>query len=186
VCESNALCVKVAARGGAFLCVRRYTEIAVIQYRDNPSAIRALVRGGDVHRDVYLSPELFDLEMERLWHRAWVYVGHDSQVPKAGDYFTAEIARQPLVMIRAPDGEVRVFYNRCAHKGSKIVSATSGNCPGVLRCPYHGWTYRLDGTLRTVPLKGGYADTGFAEAPAARGLTPVAAVAVHRGFVFAR
>ncbi len=161
-------------------------EIAVTKYRDNPGAIRSLVRGGEVHRDVYLSPELFDLEMERLWHRAWIYVGHDSQVPKTGDYHTAEIAGQPLVMIRGPDGEVRVLYNRCAHKGAKIVSAASGNCPGVLRCPYHGWTYRLDGTLRTMPLKGGYAGTGFAESAAARGLTPVAGVAIHRGFVFVR
>ncbi len=161
-------------------------EIAVTKYRDNSGAIRSLVRGGEVHRDVYLSPELFDLEMERLWHRAWIYVGHDSQVPKTGDYHTAEIAGQPLVMIRGPDGEVRVLYNRCAHKGAKIVSAASGNCPGVLRCPYHGWTYRLDGTLRTMPLKGGYAGTGFAESAAARGLTPVAGVAIHRGFVFVR
>jgi benzoate/toluate 1,2-dioxygenase subunit alpha len=160
--------------------------IAVTPYRNNQNSIRALVRGGDVHRDVYINPELFDLEMERLWHSTWIYVGHDSQVPAAGDYYTTEIARQPVVMTRAQDGEVRVFYNRCAHKGSRIVSATSGNCGGILRCPYHGWTYRLDGALRTVPLKGGYANSGFGESPAARGLTAVAGVAVYRGFVFAR
>ena len=56
------------------------------RYRDNPEAIRALVRGGEVHRDVYTDPELFDLEMERLWRSAWIYVGHDSQVPRPGDY----------------------------------------------------------------------------------------------------
>jgi benzoate/toluate 1,2-dioxygenase subunit alpha len=158
----------------------------VTNYRDNPNAIRDLVRGGDVHRDVYTNPELFDLEMERLWRSAWIYVGHDSQVPAAGDYYTTEIARQPLLMTRAQDGEVRVFYNRCAHRGTKLVSATAGNCGGILRCPYHGWTYRLDGTLRTVPLKGGYENTGFAESPAALGLTAVADVALYRGFVFAR
>ena len=156
------------------------------QYRDNPDTIRALVRGGDVHRDVYTSADLFDLEMERLWHSAWVYVGHDSQVPAAGDYYTTEIARKPVLMTRAQDGEVRVFYNRCAHRGAKLVSATAGNCGGILRCPYHGWTYRLNGALRTVPLKGGYENTGFAESPAALGLTPVGGIAVHRGFVFAR
>jgi phenylpropionate dioxygenase-like ring-hydroxylating dioxygenase large terminal subunit len=158
----------------------------VTEYRNNPDTIRALVRGGDVHRDVYTSAELFDLEMERLWHSAWVYVGHDSQVPAAGDYTTTEIARKPVLMTRAQDGEVRVFYNRCAHRGAKLVSATAGNCGGVLRCPYHGWTYRLNGALRTVPLKGGYDNTGFAESPAALGLTAVGGVAVHRGFVFAR
>jgi benzoate/toluate 1,2-dioxygenase subunit alpha len=158
----------------------------VTEYRDNPDTIRALVRGGDVHRDVYTNAELFDLEMERLWHSAWVYVGHDSQVPAAGDYYTTEIARKPVLMTRAQDGEVRVFYNRCAHRGAKLVSATKGNCGGILRCPYHGWTYRLNGALRTVPLKGGYENTGFAESPAALGLTAVGGVAVHRGFVFAR
>jgi benzoate/toluate 1,2-dioxygenase subunit alpha len=161
-------------------------EARVTRYRDNPGAIRALVRSGDVHRDVYIDPELFDLEMDRLWHSAWLYVGHDSQVPAAGDYYTTEIARQPLVMIRAQDGEVRVLYNRCAHRGAKLVGATSGNCGGVVRCPYHGWTYRPDGALRTVPLKAGYANTGFTESPAARGLTAVAGLAVYRGFVFAR
>ena len=156
------------------------------QYRDHPDIIRALVRGADVHRDVYTSTELFDLEMERLWRSAWIYVGHDSQVPAAGDYYTTEIARKPVLMTRAQDGEVRVFYNRCAHRGAKLVSATAGNCGGILRCPYHGWTYRLNGALRTVPLKGGYENTGLAESPAALGLTAVGGVALHRGFVFAR
>lgn len=155
-------------------------------YRDDPSAIRALVRPAEIHRDVYTDPELFELEMERLWRTAWVYVGHDSQVPAPGDYYTTDIAGQPLLMTRTQDGGVRVLFNRCAHRGAKIVSATAGNCGGILRCPYHGWTYRLDGTLRTVPLKGGYAHTGFDESPAARGLAAAPALAVYRGFVFVR
>jgi phenylpropionate dioxygenase-like ring-hydroxylating dioxygenase large terminal subunit len=156
------------------------------RYRGNSDAIRALVRSGAVHRDVYTDPELFDLEMERLWRTAWIYVGHESQVPKPGDYLTTQIADQPLLMVRSSDQQVRVLYNRCAHRGARIVSASSGNCGGVLRCPYHGWTYRLDGTLRTVPLKSGYTGSGFEESSAASGLTPAPAVAQHRGFVFAR
>ncbi len=62
------------------------------RYRDDPVALRALVREDAVHRDVYLSREVFELEMERLWSRAWIYVGHDSQVPAVGDYATAEVA----------------------------------------------------------------------------------------------
>lgn len=156
------------------------------RYRQDPSAIKALLRPGEVHRDVYTDPELFELEMERLWHKAWVYVGHDSQVPAPGDYYSTLIAGRPLLMVRAADGQVRVFYNRCAHRGSKIVSATSGNCGAILRCPYHGWTYRLDGTLRTVPVKAGYANTGFEDTSAARGLAQVPQIAIHRGFVFTR
>jgi benzoate/toluate 1,2-dioxygenase subunit alpha len=161
-------------------------DLALTQYRGNPDAIRALVRSGEVHRDVYTDAGLFELEMERLWRSAWIYVGHDSQVPKPGDYLTVEIAGQPLVMLRSAEREVRVFYNRCAHRGARLVSATHGNCGGLLRCSYHGWTYRLDGTLRTVPLKSGYAGSGFEDSTAARGLAAVPAVASHRGFVFAR
>ncbi len=155
-------------------------------YRHSPAAIRALVRDDAVHRDVYTNPELFDLEMERLWRSAWTYVGHDSQVPNPGDFHTVNIAGQPLLMLRGHDGAVRVLLNRCAHKGSKIVGAGSGNCGKLLRCSYHGWTYTLDGALRTVPVKSGYADTRFAESEASRGLTSAAAIANYRGFVFVR
>ena len=156
------------------------------EYRHSAAAIRALVRDDAVHRDVYVSPELFDLEMERLWRSAWTYVGHDSQVPNAGDFYTVDIARQPLVMLRGSDGAVRVLLNRCAHKGAKIVGALSGNCGRLLRCSYHGWTYALDGSLRTVPLKSGYAGARFSESESAQGLWPAADVAVYRGFVFVR
>ncbi|MBW4050998.1 MAG: Rieske 2Fe-2S domain-containing protein [Proteobacteria bacterium] len=156
------------------------------RYRDNPQAIRALVRPGSVHRDLYLDPELFELELERLWRNTWVYIGHDSQVPNAGDYYTTQIGREPVIMLRGADGLVRVLPNRCAHKGSKLISSVHGRCAGgALRCPYHGWTYRLDGTLRTVPLKSGYEGTGFETSEASRGLPPLACES-YRGFVFAR
>ncbi len=158
----------------------------MLDYRHSPAAIRALVRDDAVHRDVYINSELFDLEMERLWRAAWTYVGHDSQVPNAGDFYTVNIAGQPLLMLRGSDGVVRVLLNRCAHKGAKILGAGSGNCGKLLRCSYHGWTYSLDGSLRTVPVKSGYAGTRFAASEAAAGLTAVANVAVYRGFVFAR
>lgn len=155
------------------------------KYADDSDRISALIRPDQVHRDVYCDPELFELEMQRLWGRAWIYVGHDSQVPKPGDYYTTDIAGQPIVMVRAADGAVHVLLNRCAHKGAKVVSAVSGNCRGQLRCPYHGWTFRTDGSLRTVPLKAGYNDTAFAESNAAKGLTRLDS-ASHRGFVFTR
>lgn len=156
------------------------------RYRDDPAAIAALVRPDAVHRDVYLDAELFELEIERLWRRAWIFVGHDSQVPNAGDYLSVDLARQPVILLRDAEGAVRVLLNRCAHKGAKLVSAAAGHCAGMLRCPYHGWTYRFDGSVRTIPMKSGYAGTGFEQSSAARGLASVGAVAVYRGFVFAR
>jgi benzoate/toluate 1,2-dioxygenase alpha subunit len=76
--------------------------------------------------------------------------------------------------------------NRCAHKGTKVVGAVSGNCGGLLRCPYHGWTYRLDGSLRSMPLKNGYDGTSLAQCQASKGIVRVVNVATYRGFVFAR
>jgi len=152
------------------------------RYSADPASVRGLVRPDCIHRDVYLDPEVFDLEMERLWRNAWIYVGHDSQVPNPGDFYSAQIGREPVIMVRGTDTKVRVLPNRCSHKGTKLVSATQGHCQaGLLRCPYHGWTYRLDGTLRSVPMKSGY--EGVQEP--LRGLTELNSFN-YRGFVFVR
>ena len=110
---------------------------------DDPQALQALVRPDEVHRALYLDPAVFDLEMRQLWRNTWIYLGHDSQVPQPGDFYATQVAREPLIMIRGGDGLVRVLPNRCAHKGTKLLRAVNGRCAGgVIRCPYHGWTYR--------------------------------------------
>jgi phenylpropionate dioxygenase-like ring-hydroxylating dioxygenase large terminal subunit len=158
-----------------------------MRYRNNAAAVRALVREDSVHRDVYVNREIFELEMEQLWRNTWIYVGHDSQVPTAGDYYTTDIARQPVIMLRDSDAKVRVLMNRCAHKGARLVSAQAGRCDGeLLRCPYHGWTYRLNGSIRTIPLKSGYEGTGLAQTEAAKGVVSLPNVVNYRGFVFVR
>ena len=157
------------------------------RYSRDPDAILALVREDSVHRDVYINQEIFDLEMSRLWRNTWLYVGHDSQIPAPGDYYSTEIARQPVIMLRDSAGQVRVLMNRCAHKGARLVSATHGHCEsGLLRCPYHGWTYRLDGSIRTIPMRSGYEGTALGAAPASRGVVNLPHVENYRGFVFAR
>src|SRR5688572_23108057 len=133
------------------------------RYRDNPQTLAALVEPDRVHRDVYIDPEVFELEMEQLWANTWIYVGHDSQVPNAGDYFTTDIAGKPVVMVRHQDGSVRVLMNRCAHKGARVVSAVSGNTGKFFRCPYHSWAYNTDGSIRAIPLKSGYDGTRMSE-----------------------
>jgi len=156
------------------------------RYRDDAMALSSLVRDDAVHRDVYIDAEVFELEMERLWSRTWVYVGHDSQVPGVGDYATAEVAGRPVILVRVEDGTVRVLMNRCAHKGAKLVTEASGHAGKFFRCPYHAWAYDLDGAIRAIPLKSGYDGTRLAECENGRGLSVPAGVAVHRGFVFAR
>jgi benzoate/toluate 1,2-dioxygenase subunit alpha len=151
------------------------------RYRDDSHALLALIEPDRVHRDVYLDPEVFQLEMERLWSRAWIYAGHTSQVPQAGDFITLDVAAKPLIVVRHTDGKIRVLLNRCAHKGTKVVYDTAGNAGKTFRCPYHAWTYRTDGTLLQIPLKQGYEGTGLQ----AGGLSPVTHE-VYRGFVFVR
>ncbi|MGK6310340.1 aromatic ring-hydroxylating dioxygenase subunit alpha [Variovorax sp. DT-64] len=155
-------------------------------YRDRPEAIRALVQEDRVHRDLYLSDELFALEQERFFANTWLYVGHASQVPNTGDYWALQLAGRPVMMVRQADGAVRVFYNRCAHKGSQLVTDESGNAGKFFRCPYHAWTYKLDGAPLAIPLKSGYEGTRLKECESGRGLVELKNTAVYRDFVFAR
>ena len=156
------------------------------EYRDNPAAIRALVRDTEVHKDCYIHPEIFALEMEQLFANTWIYVGHASQVPQPGDYFATTVGDQPVVMVRHTDQSIKVLYNRCAHKGVKVTPDGCGSTGKFFRCPYHAWTYRTDGKLLSIPLKKGYENTGLEDCEASKGLATVGAVQVYRDFVFCR
>ena len=103
--------------------------------------IAKLIEPGRVHRRVYTDPDIFELEMERIFGRAWLFVGHASQVPQAGDFVTTELGRQPVIMTRHRDGSVHVLLNRCTHRGAKVVNERKGHSPR-LTCCYHGWTLR--------------------------------------------
>jgi phenylpropionate dioxygenase-like ring-hydroxylating dioxygenase large terminal subunit len=98
----------------------------------------------------YTSPLWYEREVERVFRKAWNYVGHVSQIPQPGDYFTVEIAGVPLIVVRGQDGTVRAFFNSCRHRGSRLLW-DRGNCK-LIRCPYHAWAYDLAGGLVTTPL----------------------------------
>lgn len=147
--------------------------------------LRGLIREDAVHRSVYTDPEIFELEMERIWGQAWLYVAHESQIPNKGDYFTTDIARQPVLLVREDGDNYHLFFNRCAHKGAKVCELQSGNAP-VLRCGYHGWAYETDGTCKHIT--GGdeaYEALGLDKSSACMNLAKVPSVASYRGFVFA-
>jgi len=136
-------------------------EERMTRYAGNAAALRGLVRDQEVHRDVYVSEEVFQLEMAHMFPNSWVYVGHDSQVPNAGDYYGNTIGTQPVLMVRHTDGTVKVLHNRCPHNGTRITSETCGNAGKFFRCPYHAWSFKTDGSLLAIPLKKGYENTGF-------------------------
>lgn len=148
--------------------------------------ISRLVEDDRVHRDLYLSDELFALEQRHFFANTWNHVGHASQVPAAGDYIAVQIAGRPLLMVRQPDGGIEVLNNRCAHKGTQLVTDDSGNVGKYFRCPYHAWTYKLDGTPMGVPLKAGYEGTQLQHCESGQGMGALKHVAVYRDFVFAK
>lgn len=136
---------------------------------------------GSVHRSVYVDPAVYDAEMERIFERSWIYVGHESEVPEAGDYKLTRIGRQPAIMARHRDGAVRVLLNRCMHRGALVCVEECGNT-SAFKCIYHGWTYDTAGTLLGVPYPKGYG-ANFDKKELS--LRSVARTASHRGFVFA-
>jgi benzoate/toluate 1,2-dioxygenase alpha subunit len=143
--------------------------------------IDSLVEPGRVHRRVYADPAIFELEMERIFGRAWLFVGHASQVPNPGDFVTTELGRQPVIFTRHRDGSLKVLLNRCAHRGPKVLNERCGHRE-KFTCLYHGWTYDTDGALTTVPVPEGCS----ADFDKARfGLASVPRIGEYRGFVFA-
>jgi len=139
-----------------------------------------LVQPDRVHRSVYADPAIFELEMERIFARAWLILGHESQVREAGDYYTTRMGKEPVVVVRHEDGSVRVLVNRCAHRGSMVCAEGRGNAERFV-CPYHGWSYDRGGRLCAMPFESGYESGKMREL----GLRAVPRVARYRGFIFA-
>jgi len=148
--------------------------------------LERMVEPDRVHRAVYSDPAIFDLEMERIFERVWIYCGHESQVKKPGDYYTVQIGRQPMLMVRGADGKVNVLYNRCAHRGAMIAGDRCGSTGEFFRCSYHSWTFHTDGRLRTIPMmESGYQGTRWGPDNPDCNIKRAARVDSYRGFVFA-
>ncbi len=105
-----------------------------------------------VHRDVYSDPDLFELELKYIFERSWCFLGLDVEIEQPGDYVTRWIARTPILLTRAPDGEVRAFINVCPHKGAQLAVAHKG-CTKYHVCPYHGWAFDASGQCVDVKDK---------------------------------
>ena len=146
---------------------------------------QSLVEPDRAHRRCYTDTEVFDAEIRNIFENTWIYVGHESQVKQPGDYYTMQIGRQPMVMVRGKDGRVHVLYNRCPHRGALLCSDHSGNTGATFKCPYHAWRFNLDGSLLKIPVIEGYENTNFDRNDPHFGMQPVARVASYRGFVFA-
>jgi phenylpropionate dioxygenase-like ring-hydroxylating dioxygenase large terminal subunit len=129
----------------------------------------------------YHSPALFDLEREHVFLRTWQVAGHVNDLPAPGDWLTFDLLGERAMVVRGRDGVVRAFHNLCRHRGARVVDGDSGNCKGALVCPFHGWVYNLDGTLR-----GPARPETFGEMDRDRfGLKPIE-MEIWQGFLFLR
>lgn len=127
--------------------------------------------------EVYWSDEILRLEQRGLFAREWLCVGREADIPAAGDWFLQAIAGDSIIVLRGADGVVRAFYNVCRHRGSRLLDEPRGRGLARVLCPYHSWSYHLDGTLQSAPRMG--ADFCKGEFP----LVPVR-IGVHEGFIF--
>ena len=103
--------------------------------------------GQTLQQEFYTDPEIYRLEMEKIFLKSWLYVGHISQVPNRGDYFLFRVDRESVIIVNAGNDGIRGLLNVCRHRGSRICAGESGH-QKLLVCPYHGWTYELNGALR--------------------------------------
>jgi phenylpropionate dioxygenase-like ring-hydroxylating dioxygenase large terminal subunit len=117
-----------------------------------------LILADRVHGSLYTDPAVYESELERIWYRTWVYVGHVSEVPEPNDYVLKSIGPQPVIMSRDKQGQIHLLLNRCAHRANLVCDAERGNS-SAFRCPYHGWTYSNAGKLLGYPFSSGYAGT---------------------------
>ena len=99
---------------------------------------------GTISREIFVSPEFYRAELEKLFTRAWLFVGHASQIPNPGDFFVSRMAEESVILCRDTQGKVHVFLNSCRHRGMKVCRYEQGNT-SLFVCPYHSWSYATDG-----------------------------------------
>jgi 3-phenylpropionate/trans-cinnamate dioxygenase alpha subunit len=137
---------------------------------------------GQIDRRVYSEADVFELEMTRIFSRAWLFLCHESQIREAGDFFEGVMGRDNVLVVRQRDGSIKGLLNTCLHRGNAVCRAEEGNAKGFL-CTYHGWSYGIDGRLTGVP---GYRDFYGPELDkSSKALGQVAQLASYKGFVFA-
>lgn len=140
-----------------------------------------LIQPHRVHGSLYTRPDVFGLELERIWYRTWVFLAHESEIPAPNDYVRRWLGPQDVIVTRDAEGALHVLRNRCPHRGNQVCHEMQGNA-GTFRCVYHGWTFRTDGRSANVPFREGY---GPDVDPRTHDMAELPRVESYRGFIFA-
>ena len=137
---------------------------------------------GLISREIFVSEEIYEEELEKVFARAWLFVGHESQIPKPGDFFVSSMGGESVILCRDRQDKIHVFLNSCRHRGMKVCRYDEGNT-AVFSCPYHGWSYATDGNLVGVP----YFKQAYRELldKSQWGLIEVPQLANYQGAIFA-
>jgi len=130
---------------------------------------------------IYHDPEFFELEKQAIFRKAWQLVCHQNDVPNTGDYHSFEFMGESVITLRGEDGQIRSFHNACRHRAARLLDDSKGHCGRRITCPYHAWTYGLDGRLIAIPQKEAFKGLDLAR----HGLVPLDQE-IYLGFVFVR
>src|SRR5689334_19440611 len=137
---------------------------------------------GFISREIFVDPDLYKEELDKVFTRAWLFIGHESLIPNPGDFYTTRMGEESVILCRDKQGVIHAFLNSCRHRGMKVCRYESGNT-SIFTCPYHSWTYTTDGKLQGVPqyrsLYDGQLDRD------ANSLVSVAKLAIYKGTVWA-
>jgi len=133
-----------------------------------------------INREVFVSEDILRQEWRKIFDTCWIYVGHASEIAKPGDFRTRKVAGRPILFCRDAEGRARAMLNVCSHRGALVCREREGNARGFY-CMYHGWTFNIDGSLKSAPGEDAYGPT-FDRA--AHGLKPVPRLEEYRGFYF--
>jgi phenylpropionate dioxygenase-like ring-hydroxylating dioxygenase large terminal subunit len=130
---------------------------------------------------IYHDPEFFELEKHTIFRQAWQLVCHQSDIPTAGDYHCFDFMGESVIVLRGEDGQIRSFHNACRHRASRLLDDPKGHCGRRITCPYHAWTYGLDGRLVAIPQREAFKGLDLGR----HGLVPLEQE-IFLGFIFVR